>query len=151
MMPIRKVFPSLFLLFALLPVHGLPADSTREKSSHTTGTTLAKEPYSHERFEQLQSQDAVVVIDVHAAWCPTCAKQQAALESYREINPDKKFFILEIDFDTQKDFVRHFRAPRQSTLLIYKGREQFWFSVGETRPAVITAELDKAITFKPRS
>lgn len=112
---------------------------------------LEKEAYSQARFEALQAAGEVVLIDVYASWCPTCKKQQEALEAYRSANPEKKFTILVVDFDKNKDLVRHFRAPRQSTLLIYKGKEQFWFSVAETRPDVIAAELDKAINFKPKS
>ena len=112
---------------------------------------LDKTTFSQEAFEELQAAGAVVLIDVYAAWCPTCAKQRAALEQYQAANPDKEFYVLEVDFDRDKDVVRQFRAPRQSTLLLYKGREQFWFSVAETRPEVIAAEIDKAIDFKPRS
>lgn len=112
---------------------------------------MEKEPYSQERFDALQKAGEVVLIDVYAPWCPTCKKQQEAIEAYRSGNPDKKFTILVVDFDKNKDIVRQFRAPRQSTLLIYKGSDQFWFSVAETRPEVIAAELDKAIAFKPKS
>lgn len=112
---------------------------------------LEKETFTQQRFEQLQASGDVVLIDVYATWCSTCKKQQAAIESYRKNNPGKNFHILEVDFDKQKDVVREFRAPRQSTLLIYKGDKQFWFSVAEIRPEVIAAELDKAINFKPKS
>lgn len=112
---------------------------------------LEKEAYSQAQFEALQAAGEVVLIDVYASWCPTCKKQQEVLEAYRSANPEKKFTILVVDFDKNKDLVRHFRAPRQSTLLIYKGKEQFWFSVAETRPDVIAAELDKAINFKLKS
>ena len=112
---------------------------------------LEKGAYSQERFDALQAAGEVVLIDVYATWCPTCKKQQEALASYRSANPDKKFTILEVDFDKNKDIVRQYRAPRQSTLLIYKGNDQFWFSVAETRLSVITEELDKAINFKSKS
>ena len=112
---------------------------------------LEKEKFTQERFDALQKAGEVVLVDVFATWCPTCKKQQAAIESYRANNPDKTFYVLEVDFDSQKEFVKQFRAPRQSTLLLYKGDKQFWFSVAETRPEVIAAELDKAINFKPKS
>ena len=110
-----------------------------------------KEPYTQERFDELTAAGEVVLIDVYATWCPTCAKQQKAIAAYVEANPDNKFTILVVDFDDNKDLVRQFRAPRQSTLLLYKGSEQFWFSVAESRPEVIAAELDKAINFKSKS
>lgn len=109
---------------------------------------LDKKNYSDTLFEQLSQGNDVVVVDVYASWCPTCQKQQRALEAYRKANPDKKIHVLNIDFDDNKAAVRKFRAPRQSTLLVYKGGKQFWFSVGEHRPDVIAKELDKAHSFK---
>lgn len=106
---------------------------------------LEKEPFSKERFEELQAAGEVVLIDVYATWCSTCKKQQEALSQYRAENPDKSFHILEINFDDDKQWVKHFRAPRQSTLLLYTGEEQFWYSVAETRTDVIAGELDKAL------
>jgi len=114
----------------------------------TTALALEKEPFSTERFAQLQADGAVVMIDIHAEWCSTCKLQQQALQVYREKNPDNRFHILSIDFDSQKDLVRKFRAPRQSTLLLYKGESQFWYSVAETRRDVIAAEIDKAFAAK---
>lgn len=109
---------------------------------------LDKEPFSDARFAQLQSEGKVVLVDVYADWCPTCKKQQTALQAYRDANPDKVFHILEVDFDKDKAQVSALRAPRQSTLLLYKGSKQFWFSVAETRPDVIAAELNKAFAAK---
>ncbi len=107
-----------------------------------------KEPFTHERFTELQEAGEVVLIDIYATWCSTCAKQHTVLDEYRDINPNKKFTTLVVDFDDQKDVVTEFRAPRQSTLLLYKGEQQFWYSVAETRADVIAVELDKAINFR---
>tara|TARA_R110002072_G_scaffold136124_3_gene278327 strand:- start:32148 stop:32552 length:405 start_codon:yes stop_codon:yes gene_type:complete len=106
---------------------------------------LEKEKFTMERFEALQQEGAVIMVDIFATWCPTCARQQEVIAEYRANNPDKVFHILEVDFDSQKEWVRHFRAPRQSTILLYAGEEQFWYSVAETRPEVIAAEIDKAV------
>lgn len=130
---LSKIAAAVLLVFIVTSVHA-----------------LEKNPFTQEAFEKLQAAGEVVLIDVYASWCSTCAKQQAALEQYRSANPDKKFHILEVDFDNDKDLVRLFRAPRQSTLLLFKGKEQLWFSVAESRLEVITAEIDKAIAFKPK-
>lgn len=108
---------------------------------------LKKEPYSEKRFAQLQAANAVVVIDVYAPWCPTCKKQQELLAAYRKSNPSKAFTILEVDYDNDRAAVRFFKAPRQSTLLIYRGNKQHWFSVAETRAEAIAEALDKAIAY----
>jgi thioredoxin 1 len=104
----------------------------------------SKAPFTPERFAALQAQNALVLLDVFATWCPTCAEQQKVLAEYREQHPDVPLHTLTIDFDDQKEFVRHFGAPRQSTLILYRGSERIWFSVAETRAEVIFAELNRA-------
>lgn len=114
-----------------------------------TGTAAAqdahtKAPFTPERFAELQEQNALILLDVFATWCPTCAQQQQVLADYREQHPDVPLHTLTIDFDDQKEFVRKYGAPRQSTLILYRGEERIWFSVAETRADVIFAELNKA-------
>lgn len=111
----------------------------------TSALAQQKEPFDEARFKALKAAGEVVLVDVFAEWCPTCAKQQEVLKQYRAQNPDKRFHVLVVDFDQDKEWVRHFRAPRQSTLVLFVGEEQTWFSVAETRPEVIARELDKAI------
>jgi thiol-disulfide isomerase/thioredoxin len=108
---------------------------------------LDKEPFTQTRFDALQASGAVVLIDIYAPWCPTCKQQQKVFEQFRAANPNKKFTILEVDYDKDKDVVRQFRAPRQSTLLLYRGNKQHWFAVAETRFEVISAEINKAIDY----
>ncbi len=115
------------LLLALLVSPGLVAQE--------------KEAFSHERFTALQAQDAVILVDVFADWCPTCAQQQRVLAAFQEAHPDVPLHILTVDFDTRKDLVTHFEAPRQSTLILYRGEERVWFSVAETRQAQIFEQL----------
>lgn len=103
-----------------------------------------KAPFTPERFAELQEQNALILLDVFASWCPTCAQQQKVLADYREQHPDVAVHTLTIDFDDQKEFVRKYGAPRQSTLILYRGDERIWFSVAETRADVIFAELNKA-------
>ncbi|WKD50454.1 thioredoxin family protein [Microbulbifer spongiae] len=101
----------------------------------------AGEAFSKERFMELQVAKQPVLIDVRADWCPTCKKQRQILTQFQKDNPQCGLTILEVDFDRQKDWVKHFRAPRQSTLLLYRGTEQVWFSVAETRPDVIRQKI----------
>jgi len=102
------------------------------------------EAFTEARFESLQSEGALILVDVSASWCPTCAKQKAVLERYRAEHPDVPLHILRVDFDSQKKWVTHFKAPRQSTLLLFRGTEQVWFAVAETRQDVIFQALDDA-------
>jgi thioredoxin 1 len=126
--PVRS-FALLFLALAL---------------ASTSAFGQQKEAFTSERFAALQEQGALILLDVHADWCPTCARQQQILADFRAKHADVPLHVLQIDFDDQKQYVRQFRAPRQSTFILYRGTERVWFSVAETNPEVIFAELNKA-------
>lgn len=102
-----------------------------------------KEAFTQERFESLQEEGALILLDVFADWCPTCAKQQEVLNAYQEEHPYVPLHVLQINFDDQKEWVKKFRAPRQSTLILYRGEEQIWFNVAETSREVIFAALNE--------
>ncbi|MBU2886257.1 thioredoxin family protein [Gilvimarinus agarilyticus] len=101
------------------------------------------EPFTKERFDSLQAEGTPILVDIYATWCPTCAKQRKLLEAYQTQNPDTDLVILEVDFDDQKQWVTHFKAPRQSTLVLFNNGEQVWFSVAETREEKLYAALNK--------
>jgi thiol-disulfide isomerase/thioredoxin len=102
------------------------------------------EPFTEERFRALQSENALILVDVAASWCPTCARQAQAIDGYRKANPDVALEVLRVDFDGQKEWVKQFKAPRQSTLILFRGAEQVWFSVAEKDPRVISDAIDRA-------
>ncbi len=110
----------------------------------TMANAFDKEPFTEERFNELQAAGHPVLVDVYATWCPTCKKQQKRLTKYFEMNPDSAIKVLVVDYDGQPEWVKHFKAPRQSTLLLYKNGEQQWFSVAETREKKIFAALTAA-------
>ncbi|MDP5142885.1 thioredoxin family protein [Rheinheimera baltica] len=105
---------------------------------------FAKQAFTEQGFEQAQAANELVLIDVYATWCPTCKKQSKVLDAYFSEYPDSKLKVLVVDFDKQKDWVSFFKAPRQSTLLLYRGEEQLWFSVAETNKERIFARLREA-------
>jgi thioredoxin 1 len=107
-----------------------------------------KQQFSEEQFEALTADGAIVLIDVFADWCPTCARQQTVLAEFRAENPDAPIHFLTVDFDNQKKYVRKFKAPRQSTLILYHGDERVWFSVAETDRDAIFAALNDALASK---
>ncbi|WP_444937727.1 thioredoxin domain-containing protein [Microbulbifer sp. JMSA002] len=111
----------------------------------SAGEPFSEEPFSEERFKELQAAKQPVLIDVRADWCPTCKKQGTILAQFQEDNPQCGLTILNVNFDKQKEWVKHFRAPRQSTLLLYRGDKQVWFSVAETRADVIRQNIFNSV------
>lgn len=105
---------------------------------------LESEPFSEERFETLQEEEAVILVDVFADWCPTCERQHELLGEYQQ-ERDKTLHVLKVDFDEQKEWVNHFKAPRQSTLILYHGEDKLWFSVAETDRERLFDKLDEGL------
>jgi len=103
-------------------------------------------PFTEARFDSLQAAGELVLVDVWADWCPTCAKQEKVLAKYHEKYPDSPIHFLKVDFDSQKKWVKHFKAPRQSTFILFRGEERLWFSVAETRERVVFATLNDAVS-----
>lgn len=134
----------LLLLAAAVPVTaqesgGAPAGESPADAADEAPPTVASNDvrFTEERFEALQERGALILVDVHADWCPTCKSQQKVLDAFRAEHPDVPLHVLKVDFDEQKKWVRHFEAPRQSTLILYRGEEQVWFGVAENRRDVI--------------
>ncbi len=112
----------------------------------TVGTLNAqgREAFTEERFEVLQAAGELVLLSVHADWCGTCARQVDILSAFPEKHPNTDLYVLVVDFDKQKEWVRHFGAPSQSTLVLFNGEERVWFSVGETDEDEIYGQIAEA-------
>lgn len=116
-----------------------PAGETPAEAADGAPATLTSNDvrFTKERFDELQERDALILVDVYADWCPTCKSQQEVLADFRQEHPDVGLHVLKVDFDEQKEWVRHFEAPRQSTLILFRGEERLWFGVAENRRDVI--------------
>ena len=57
----------------------------------------------------------------------------------------KELVSLNIDFDSQKDLLRKFNVQMQSTLIVFKGKQETGRSTGDTNAGSIEALLGKAI------
>ena len=125
-----------------LTATAIPVVAQAQRPSSTQQTSVqTKESFTEARFLELQKTGALILVDIWAEWCPTCAQQQKVLTAFRAENPNVPFHTLTVDFDRQKEWVKKFAAPRQSTLILYRGEKQIWFSVAETRADRITSQI----------
>ena len=102
-------------------------------------------PFTADAFAAAQKAGKPIFVDVHASWCPICAKQKPILS---ELTADPKFkdlVFFVVDFDSQKDFVKAFDVRMQSTLIAFKGERETGRSVGDTDRAAIAALLNKTL------
>jgi thioredoxin 1 len=104
-----------------------------------------KKPFDQKAFEEAQAAGKPILVEVHAPWCPVCKAQHPILSKLRSEAKYKELVGFEIDFDSQKDLLRKFQVTRQSTLIMYKGKQEVGRSTGDTDPGSIAALLGKGI------
>ena len=99
------------------------------------------QPYDPQAFAIAQAAGKPILVDVHASWCPICAKQRPILASLERTPELSDLVVFDVDFDSQKDVVPQFGAQQQSTLIVFKGKSEKGRSIGETDPSAIKALL----------
>lgn len=90
--------------------------------------------YNPAAFSRAQEAGKIIVVDVHAVWCPTCKAQAPTLDALRQDAQLKDAVFFKVDFDKEKAFLREHRIPRQSTVLVFRGKEETARSIAESRP-----------------
>lgn len=105
----------------------------------------AQTPFSDEAFQKAQAAGKPILVEVHAAWCPTCKAQQPILAELTAQPRFKNMAVFRLDFDGQKAQLRKLGGQSQSTLIVFKGAKEVGRSVGDTRRESIAALLDKAL------
>ena len=98
-----------------------------------------------ERLRKANSEGKPILVDIFAAWCPTCRAQKPILEKITAEPRFKDLVVLVVDFDSQKADVRALKAQSQSTLIVYKGPTELGRSAGDTNPNTIAALLSIAL------
>lgn len=112
-----------------------------------SGSAVAspQRPFTDQAFASAQDAGKPVLIEIHADWCPTCKAQLPILDRLSAQPRYASIVRFRVDYDSQKSAVRRFKATTQSTLVLYKGRDEVARSVGETREDRIRAMLDQAL------
>jgi thioredoxin 1 len=101
--------------------------------------------FSPDAFAAAQKAGKPIFVEVHASWCPICAKQRPILSELMADPKFKNLVYFVVDFDSQKDAVKFFGARMQSTLVAFKGDKETGRSVGDTDRASIAALLNKTL------
>lgn len=104
-----------------------------------------KKPFDQAAFQAAQAAGKPILLEVTAPWCPTCKAQAPILSRLKGEPRFKELVNFNIDFDTQKDLLKTLQVRMQSTLIVFKGRQETGRSTGDTNPASIEALLAKAI------
>ena len=121
-----------FLLFAL-NVNAMEKETTFKK----------------ELFDKAQSEGKVVIISSWIKYCSSCASQMKILKEAKKqgVLSDIKFDNIEyFSFDvTNREIADFFNIQYQTTLLIFKGDNEVYRSIGETTEELIYEALKASI------
>jgi len=118
---------------------------TATLSFGTASFAMDKKPFDINAFEAAQAAGQSILVEVHAPWCPTCKAQAPILARLANEPKFKNMVRFNIDFDSQKDLLRKFNVRTQSTLIVFKGKQETGRSTGDTNADSIAALLGKSI------
>ena len=128
----KKILISVFFLFSL---------SANAMEKETT--------FKKELFDKAQSDGKIVVISSWIKYCSSCAGQMKILQ-----NAKNKGELLDIKFDnieyfsfdvTKNEISNLFDVQYQTTLIIFKGNQEVYRSIGETTKDLIYEALKASI------
>lgn len=111
----------------------------------TLAVAADKAPFDAAAFEAAQASGKPILIDVSAPWCPTCKAQAPILSKLMSEPRFKGVVAFNVDYDSRKDVLKRFNVQRQSTLIVFKGKQEAGRSVADTTPASIEALLAKGL------
>ena len=128
----KKILLSIFLIFSL---------SANAMEKETT--------FKKELFDKAQSDGKIVVISSWIKYCSSCAGQMKILQNAKNNGEllDIKFDNIEyFSFDvTKKEISNFFDVQYQTTLIIFKGNQEVYRSIGETTEDLIYEALKASI------
>jgi thioredoxin len=104
-----------------------------------------EKPFDQAAFAAAQQAGKPILVHVTAPWCPTCKAQAPILSRLMSDPRFKNLVTFDIDFDTQKELLGKFQVRLQSTMIVFKGKQETGRSTGDTNPGSIEALLAKAI------
>jgi thiol-disulfide isomerase/thioredoxin len=93
---------------------------------------LEQKKYDAAEFKAAQEAGKPAIVHVTAPWCPTCKAQHEVLDELAAMPDYASVTLFQVDFDSQKDVVKGFKATSQSTLIAYSGANETGRLVGQT-------------------
>lgn len=105
---------------------------------------LEVKPYTAQALAQAQAAGKPVAVHFHADWCGTCKQQEKAIAQLKG-DSALGMTLLVADYDKEKDLRRALKVRSQSTMVVFRGREEKARLSGDTEPAKFRTALRAAL------
>ncbi len=106
----------------------------------------AEVPYNQAKFDAARAAGQTVAVVFHADWCPTCRAQAPVLKELVDAPEMKSLTLYVADFDTEKALRNALHVNQQSTIVVFKGKQETARSTGETQKGALQTFLRGAIS-----
>ena len=114
-------------------------------STVTADALTRRLPFDQKAFADAQASGRSILVEFYTTWCPVCKVQRPFLTTLGQNPKYQKIAYFEIDFDRHKDLAREFRVHKQSTLIVFKGKNEVARSTGDTNKTSIEALVAKSL------
>jgi thioredoxin 1 len=105
---------------------------------------LEVKPYTAQALAEAQSAGKPVAVHFHADWCGTCKQQEKAIAQLKgESGLDVTLLIA--DYDKEKDLRKALKVRSQSTMVVFRGKDEKARLGGDTEAAKFRAALKAAL------
>lgn len=102
------------------------------------------EPFTEQGFSQAQADEALILLNFHRPFCPSCQQQKRVIARYFIDFPDSHVKVFEISYNDSPDLVNRFRAADSTTLVMFRGEQRIWYNHGQIETPPIYSALREA-------
>ena len=107
-----------------------------------TNAVSKETTYSKELFDKALSEGKIVVVSSWIKYCTSCASQMKVLNEAKKDFENIEYFAFDV---TNKEIAKFFNVQYQTTLIIFKGNNEVYRSIGETTKELIYDALKSSI------
>ena len=105
---------------------------------------LEIKPFTAQALAAAQAAGQPVAVHFHAEWCTTCKQQEKVLAQLKT-ESGLDLTVLVADYDKEKDLRRALKVRSQSTIVVFRGKEEKARLGGDTDPAKFRAAFKAAL------
>ena len=102
-----------------------------------------KTNFSIETLEKAKASGKTIVINSYETWCGTCSKQTKVLDqAEKDFN---EIIFLSYEHSKNKDIAKKLGIKHWTTIVVYKGENEVYRTIGQTKKEVIYSAIKKGI------